>query len=98
MKRIMVRVDSGMTLENLAEKYHTTPIAIKNLNDIRSDLFVGMRLVIEENQGEYYTIQPFETLESVAKKFGASLQRIKDLNVLRGSIFSLHFGFRRRSL
>ena len=80
MKRVMIRVDSGMTLENLAEKYHTTPLAIKNLNDLHTDIFIGMRLVIEENQGENYTVQPFDTLESIAKKFGVSLQRIKDLN------------------
>ena len=80
MKRLMIRVDSGMTLESLAEKYHTTTVAIKKLNNLHSDIFVGMRLIIEENQGENYTVQPFDTIETIAKKFGASAQRIEELN------------------
>ena len=80
MKRIMIRIDESMTLDSLAEKYHTTPAAIKKLNNLHTDIFVGMRLIIEENQGEYHTVQPFETLESIAGKFDANLQTIKDLN------------------
>ncbi len=82
MKKTIIRVDNSTTLDSLAEKYHTTPLAIKNLNNLNSDIFVGMRLVIEENQGEYYTVQPFDTLDSIARKFSADLQRIKDLNGL----------------
>ncbi|MDE5655029.1 MAG: LysM peptidoglycan-binding domain-containing protein [Clostridia bacterium] len=82
MKKAMIRVDSGTTLDGLAEKYHTTPLAIKKLNNLNTDLFVGMRLIVEENQGEYYTVQPFDTLESIVSKFGANLQRTKDLNGL----------------
>ena len=80
MKRIMVRIDSGTTLADLADKYHTTVHAIEKLNNLQGDIFVGMRLIVEENQGEYYTVQPFDTLESVAKKFGASAQSIRELN------------------
>ena len=82
MKRVMVRIDNSVTLESLAEKYHTTPAAIARLNNLHTDVFVGMRLIVEENQGEYYTVQPFDTLESIARKFDANLQRIKDLNGL----------------
>ena len=80
MKRIMVRIDGDSSLEDLAEKYHTTVTAIKRLNNLHTDIFVGMRLIVEENQGAYYTVQPFDTLESVAKKFGVNAQRITDLN------------------
>ena len=80
MKRVMVRVDATTSLEELAEKYHTTARAIKTLNNLHTDIFVGMRLIIEENQGIYYTVQPFDTLESVAKKFGVNAQRIANLN------------------
>ena len=76
----MIRVDSGATLESLAEKYHTTVVAIKKLNNLRTDIFVGMRLIVEENQGEYYTVQPFDTLDSIAVKFNSSRQRIQELN------------------
>ena len=80
MKRIMIRIDENTSLEDLAEKYHTTVAAIKKLNDLHTDIFVGMRLIVEENQGAYYTVQPFDTLERVAKKFGVNPQRIIELN------------------
>ena len=80
MKRVMVRVDATTSLEDLAEKYHTTVVAINKLNNLHTDIFVGMRLIVEENQGDYYTVQPFDTLESVAKKFGVASQRIAELN------------------
>lgn len=80
MKRILVRVDSETSLESLAEKYHTTIPAIKKLNNLHTDIFVGMRLIIDENQGEYYTVQPFDTLQSIAKKFGVSEESISQLN------------------
>lgn len=80
MKRIMVRVESGTTLEDLAEKYHTTVYSIRKINKLQGDIFVGMRLIIEQTQGDYYVVQPFDTIESVAKKFGVSVESIKDLN------------------
>ena len=82
MKRIMVRIDEKTSLEDLAEKHHTTVSAIKRLNNLHTDIFVGMRLIIEENQGEYYTVQPFDTLESIARKFGINSQRIVELNAV----------------
>ena len=82
MKRVLVRIDGETSLEDLAEKYHTTVQAIKRLNNLHTDIFVGMRLVVEENQGKYYTVQPFDTLESVARKFGVSAQSITELNGL----------------
>jgi len=69
-----------MTLESLAEEYHTSVYAIRRLNNLQGDIFVGMRLVIEEINGFYYTVQPFDTLESVAKKFSVSEESIAQLN------------------
>ena len=80
MNRVMVRVQSGMTLESLAEEYHTSVYAIRQLNNLQSDVFVGMRLVIERVEGAYYTVQPFDTLESIANKFGVSKESIVQLN------------------
>ncbi len=34
MKKTIIRVDNSTTLDSLAEKYHTTPLAIKNLNNL----------------------------------------------------------------
>ncbi len=80
MSTVLVRVQSGMTLESLAEEYHTSVYAIRRLNNLQGDIFVGMRLVIEEINGFYYTVQPFDTLESVAKKFSVSEESIAQLN------------------
>ncbi len=80
MSKVLVRVQSGMTLESLAEEYHTSVYAIRRLNNLQGDIFVGMRLVIEEINGFYYTVQPFDTLESVAKKFSVSEESIAQLN------------------
>ncbi|MCX4362318.1 MAG: LysM peptidoglycan-binding domain-containing protein [Clostridia bacterium] len=80
MKRVLVRIDREITLEELADKYHTTVAAIRKLNALHEDIFVGMRLVIEENSGEYHTVQPFETLDIIAKKYGVSAQKIMDIN------------------
>ena len=80
MSKVLVRVQSGMTLESLAEEYHTSVYAIRRLNNLQGDIFVGMRLVIEEIDGFYYTVQPFDTLESVAKKFSVSEESIAQLN------------------
>ena len=67
-------------MESLAEEYHTSVYAIRRLNNLQGDIFVGMRLVIEEINGFYYTVQPFDTLESVAKKFSVSEESIAQLN------------------
>ena len=80
MKRVIVRIDDETSLDNLAEKYHTTVAAIKRLNNLHTDICAGMRLIIEETQGEYYTVQPFDTLESIARKFDSSAHKISELN------------------
>lgn len=80
MKRILIRIDGESSLEDLADRYHTTVAAIRKLNNLHTDIFVGMRLIIEENQGVYYTVQPFDTLDSVSAKFGVSIQKITELN------------------
>ena len=80
MNKVMVRVGSGTSLESLAEQYHTSTYAIKKLNNLQGDIFVGMRLIIEQVDGVYYTVQPFDTLESIAKKFGVSVESIVGLN------------------
>lgn len=80
MNKVMVRVGSGTSLEELAEHYHTSVYAIKKLNNLKGDIFVGMRLIIEKADGFYYTVQPFDTIQSIAKKFGVSVEGIAELN------------------
>ena len=80
MNKIVFRVNKQMTLEEIAQKFHTTPLAIARLNNLDTEVFVGMRLIIEPCEGEYYTVQPFDTVASIAKKFGVSEEIVKEYN------------------
>jgi len=80
MKRLMYRVDSDITLEEIAERYNTTSKRIVAINNIQGELFRGMRLIIEQGEGEYYIVQPFDTLEKIAAKFNVDVQRISESN------------------
>ncbi len=79
--RIIYRVSEQTTLEEIADNFHTTPAAIAKLNKLESqEVFVGMRLLIEPREGEYYIVQPFDTVSSIAKKFGVSEEVITEFN------------------
>lgn len=79
--RIMYRVSEPMTLEEIAEKFHTTTAAIAKLNQLDDEeIFVGMRLLIEPREGEYYIVQPFDTVASIARKFGVNEDVIREFN------------------
>ena len=80
MSRIVFRVNKLTNLEKIAEKFHTTPHAISRLNNLEEDVFVGMRLLIEPCEGEYYVVQPFDTIASIAKKFAVSEDVIREYN------------------
>ena len=80
MDRIIYRVDKDISLEEIAEKFNTTPSAISKLNNLDGEIFVGLRLLIEPREGSYYTVQPFDTVASIAKKFGVSEDAIREDN------------------
>ena len=80
MSRIVFRVNKSLSIEEIAERFHTTPRAISRLNNLDRDIFVGMRLLIEPCEGEYYVVQPFDTISSIAKKFSVSEEVIREFN------------------
>ncbi|MDE6188654.1 MAG: LysM peptidoglycan-binding domain-containing protein [Clostridia bacterium] len=80
MSRIVYRVSEAKTLEDIAQEFHTTPLAIARLNNLDGDVFIGMRLLIEPQEGEYYIVQPFDTISSIAKKFSVSEDKIAEFN------------------
>ncbi|MDE7078675.1 MAG: LysM peptidoglycan-binding domain-containing protein [Clostridia bacterium] len=80
MSKIIYRVSNQTTLEEIAEKFHTTPLAIARLNNLDGEVFVGMRLLIEPSEGEYYIVQPFDTVASIAKDFGVGEDVIREYN------------------
>ena len=80
MSRIVFRVNKSLSIEEIAERFHTTPRAISRLNNLDRDIFVCMRLLIEPCEGEYYVVQPFDTISSIAKKFSVSEEVIREFN------------------
>ena len=80
MDRIIYRVSEVKTLEEIAQEFHTTPTAIARLNNLDGEVFIGMRLLIQPQGGEYYVVQPFDTIASIAKKFGTTEERIAEFN------------------
>lgn len=83
MNRFIYRANENITTKELAEKFNTTAYSIEKLNNIHSQVFKGMRLIIQEGEGEVYVVQPFDTLEKIAQKFSISTQKIIEYNNLQ---------------
>lgn len=88
-------VRSGDTLWLLAQRYHTTVDAIKNLNGLTSDnLRIGQVLRIpasnsaDESYFEY-TVRPGDTLWLLAQRYGTTVNAIKNLNGLSSDILNI---------
>ncbi len=88
-------VRSGDTLWLLAQRYHTTVDAIKNLNGLSgNDLSIGQILKIpsaEPVPAPYfeYTVRSGDTLWQLAQRFGTTVDAIKSLNGLRSDILNI---------
>jgi peptidoglycan endopeptidase LytE len=80
-------VQKGDTLWEIARQYDTTVSALKQQNNLTSDLiFPGQVLQVNE-QGESeqavantYTVQPGDTLSRIARQFGTSVEALLKLN------------------
>lgn len=81
-------VQKGDTLYLIARKYNTTVDAIKNLNNLTSDVLqVGQTLLIpisddENNQNTIYTVKAGDTLYLIAQKYNVSVNDIRNANNL----------------
>ncbi|WP_246942856.1 C40 family peptidase [Bacillus pinisoli] len=81
-------VKSGDTLSGIAKQFNTTVIAIKQLNNLASDvIFVGQTITIPTTttptvQTSTYTVQSGDSLSVIAKKFGLTVTQLKQLNQL----------------
>ena len=90
---VKYRVVSGDTLYSIAKKYNTTPMDIKNLNNLSSNLLnIGQILKIPTtsiNNYINYTVVSGDTLYSIAKKYNTTVDDIKLLNNLNGNLLSI---------
>lgn len=93
------QVQSGDSLYKIANKYNTTVDAIKNLNNLGSNLLnIGQILKIpttqdieeqpEENYFNYNVVSG-DSLYSIARKFDTSVDAIKNINNLTSNLLSV---------
>lgn len=86
MNRIMYRATEDIGLEQLAEQFGTTASNISRLNNISGTVKKGMRILIDKQEGEYYIVQPFDTIKSISQKFAIDEEDIKEANAVQ-SVF-----------
>ena len=88
-------VRAGDTLWALAQRYHTTVNAIKNLNGLSSSaLSIGQILKIPSTGSApapyfEYTVRSGDTLWQLAQRFGTTVNKIKTLNGLSSDILNI---------
>ena len=87
-------VVSGDSLYSIARKYNTTVDAIKNLNNLSSNILsIGQNLKIPTSSSnsnyQNYIVVSGDSLYSIAKKFNTTVDEIKTLNNLSSNLLQL---------
>lgn len=86
------QVVSGDNLYSIARKYNSTVDAIKNLNNLTSNILtIGQVLKIPTSQSNNQTYQVVsgDTLYSIARKFNTTATAIKELNNLSSNLLTI---------
>ena len=89
------KVVSGDSLYSIANKYNTTVDAIKNLNNLTSNLLsIGQTLKIPtstETTPQYttYKVVSGDSLYSIAKRYNTTVNAIKSLNNLTSNLLNI---------
>lgn len=92
---LVYTVVSGDTLWSIAQRFHTTVSAIKQHNNLASDIIlIGQKLYIPGTASEkptyiIYTVIAGDTLWNLAKKFHTTVDAIKRLNNLTGNLLTI---------
>lgn len=89
---ITYTVKSGDSLYKIAEQYNTTVNAIKNANNLTSNLLsIGQVLEIpkEKDLETTYVVQRGDSLYSIAKKYNMTVDELKRLNNLSSNLLSI---------
>lgn len=85
-------VQSGDSLWSIARKFNTTVTAIKEKNNLKSDLLnIGQKLIIPEDTNEFvtYTVKSGDTLYKIANNFNTTVQEIMSFNNLKSNLLSI---------
>lgn len=89
---ITYTVQKGDSLYSIAKKYNTTIDAIKNLNNLTTNILsIDQVLLIptSTNLETTYTVQRGDSLYSIAKKYDTTVDRLKQLNNLSSNLLSV---------
>ena len=87
-------VQKGDSLYSIAKKYNTTVDALKEINNLDSNILsIGQLLelpTVEETEGSItYTVQKGDSLYSIAKEFNTTVEEIKVLNNLENNLLAV---------
>ena len=88
---VVYQVEPGDTLYSIARRYNTTPEAIKEYNNLTSNLLTVnqiLQIPVEEISSEntIYTVRSGDTLYQIANNFGVSVSEIMNLNNLSSTL------------
>lgn len=97
---IRYTVQRGDTLTSIATKYETTPLLLKQVNNLTTDVLrVGQELLVpqflvsetelSEPTVAIYRVQSGDTLWSIARRFGTTVSIIKELNNLKDNLIRI---------
>lgn len=78
--RYVYTVKEGDTLAAIAKKYHTSEQTLKTLNNLKDEIFEGMKLLAEKQSVAVHTVMPFEDIKTLAVKFGCKEEDLERLN------------------
>ena len=85
-------VKSGDNLYNIAMKYNTTVDAIKNLNNLTSNILtINQKLLIPETtqSNNEYIVKSGDSLYSIANKYNTTVSELKSINNLTSNLLSI---------
>ncbi len=94
---IIYTVKAGDTLYKIANTYGVSVDAIKQLNNLTSNILsIGQRLYIpkgtsiEETNFVVYQVKPGDTLYSIARKYNTTVEAIKSYNNLTSNLLTIN--------
>ena len=76
MKKIFYRVQSGDSVQSVAERFGTSPTLLIKDNNLTCDIEAGDLLIVQPVNGVSYKVQPTDTLVSLSEKFGVPQDKI----------------------
>lgn len=64
-EKFVYRVEKGDTLHSVANKFHTTPQLLIDINFLTEEPLVGELLAVEAIDGDEYVVRPGDDLHSI---------------------------------